>query len=213
MVQGTGQHFESIQSLGKAVVVMLGINAALAGISMITAFLPELEALAALAALFGALLYFLTAIPFLMFLYRANKNLHLFGVPGLTFSPGWTVGYFFIPFLNLVRVPQVVKEIWQGSSAIGGNGSLESWRAIPAPSQIVGWFVTLLLGNFIGMRAVPTTNAPLSPEQLSTFATFSALSDALLIVSAALAIFIIKGINEMQSRRLENQYDNITLRY
>jgi len=31
----------------------------------------------------------------------------------LRFTPGWCVGWFFVPFLNFFRPYQVMKEIWQ----------------------------------------------------------------------------------------------------
>ncbi|QYO65100.1 DUF4328 domain-containing protein [Leptolyngbya sp. 7M] len=44
-----------------------------------------------------------TIVLFLVWLYRAHKNLFSLKPTHLDFSPGWAVGWWFIPFLNLVR--------------------------------------------------------------------------------------------------------------
>ena len=57
----------------------------------------------------------LTGITFLKWIYRAYKNIQGFGAEGLRFSPGWAVGYYFIPILSLIRPVQVMSEIWRAS--------------------------------------------------------------------------------------------------
>ena len=42
-----------------------------------------------------------TGIAFLKWIYRAYKNIKGFGAEGLRFSPGWAVGYYFIPHPEL----------------------------------------------------------------------------------------------------------------
>jgi hypothetical protein len=54
-------------------------------------------------------------VPFLVFLFwlhRAATNAGAFARE-LRFTPGWAVGWFFVPFANLVRPARVVNEIWQ----------------------------------------------------------------------------------------------------
>lgn len=44
-----------------------------------------------------------TAVAFLMWFHRTHKNLPGLGGRELKYTPGWAVGGFFVPFLNLVR--------------------------------------------------------------------------------------------------------------
>jgi hypothetical protein len=46
----------------------------------------------------------------------SNDNLRALRVPSLRFTPGWATGYFLIPFWNLIRVPQIVGEVWTESN-------------------------------------------------------------------------------------------------
>src|ERR1044072_835531 len=59
--------------------------------------------------------YILTVIFFLIWLNRSYKNLTPLGAQHLEFSSGWAVGYWFIPFVNLLKPFQVVREVWNQS--------------------------------------------------------------------------------------------------
>lgn len=54
-------------------------------------------------------------IMFCVWLYRSAANNRALGASGLKYSPGWTVGWFFIPFANLVMPYRTVREVWLAS--------------------------------------------------------------------------------------------------
>jgi len=45
------------------------------------------------------------------------------------FTPGWAVGYWFVPFVNLVRPYQIVADLWLRSDVLNGEGSTERRNA------------------------------------------------------------------------------------
>src|SRR5918997_1098797 len=53
-------------------------------------------------------------VAFLLWLHRASKNLAALGNPKsrIEYTPGWAVGWFFIPFANLVMPYRAVREVW-----------------------------------------------------------------------------------------------------
>jgi Domain of unknown function (DUF4328) len=53
---------------------------------------------------------------FLMWVYRANKNGRALGAQGMKYSPGWSVGWFFVPIASMFVPYWILKEIWQVSS-------------------------------------------------------------------------------------------------
>lgn len=67
----------------------------------------------------GALIYlpaFLgSIIAFSMFSYRAMNNLHIWETLSVVMSPGWTVGWYFVPFANLWKPYQAMDQIWDGT--------------------------------------------------------------------------------------------------
>ena len=69
----------------------------------------------ALIAMIYLATFLATVVVFCMWVYRANKNSHGFGARGMKFSPGWAVGWYFIPFLCLWKPFQSMREMWQVS--------------------------------------------------------------------------------------------------
>lgn len=78
----------------------------------------------------------------LKWIYRADANAHTL-TKGLTISPPWAVGFFFVPFLYLVRPYQAVREIWQVSTRPQG------WRGRSDPAVLRWWWGLWLGGNFV----------------------------------------------------------------
>jgi len=68
-------------------------------------------------------------ILFLCWFHRAYANLRAFGTEGLPHGPGWAVGYWFIPFVNLVRPATAARDIWNASDPAAGA---RSWHEVQA---------------------------------------------------------------------------------
>src|SRR5688572_6359973 len=60
-------------------------------------------------------LFVIATVFWCMWVYRTYRNLPALGAEGLNYSPGWAVGYYFIPVLNLFRPFQVMRETWRAS--------------------------------------------------------------------------------------------------
>lgn len=54
---------------------------------------------------------------YLVWQYQAARNLRVLGFDGMKFSPGWGVGWWFIPVANFVQPPRIVSEIYRYSGA------------------------------------------------------------------------------------------------
>jgi uncharacterized membrane protein len=73
--------------------------------------------------------------------YRMMRNLHQLGSPQVSISPGWAVGWYFIPFANLVMPVRAVTQIWHATF-----GELNAPRE---PAGMIGaWWACWLIGNF-----------------------------------------------------------------
>jgi hypothetical protein len=66
-------------------------------------------------------------------IYRASANAHSFS-DDMSISPGWAVGWYFIPIANLFKPFQAMKETWMASHYRG------DWRSEPAPSLMTCWW-------------------------------------------------------------------------
>jgi hypothetical protein len=83
-------------------------------------------------------------IAFLVWTHRTVANARAFGTHLMQNTPGRAVGYWFLPFYNLVHGYRVVSETWQASdpdSAREGGASLGSSTT---PAFILHWWLAYL---------------------------------------------------------------------
>ncbi len=130
-----------------------------------------------------------------MWIHRGHRNLHEYGLDGLEFTPGWAVGWYFIPFANLIKPYQAMRELWNASTGAGETFSSE------APGFLKAWWGTWLAGNIIGNISSRTADS-LDPSVLQLSATLGALSGALTIAAAWLLLRLIREITEGQANGL-----------
>jgi hypothetical protein len=77
-----------------------------------------------------------------IWLYRAACNVRVLGAKGLEDTPGWVVGWFFVPVANLVKPFQAVSQIFLASN------SPASWQSKSTPPSLYVWWALWQLGNF-----------------------------------------------------------------
>ena len=138
--------------------------------------------------------YLATIVVFLMWFYRAHKNLPALGITGLEYSPGWAIGGFFIPILNLVRPYQVAKEIWDSSDPINhpSHSTTVGQFAAGQSNLVLTWWITFMLSAALGNFAASYESFGVAI--LSHIASFAA---------AVLAIIMIKRIERNQATLYE----------
>jgi hypothetical protein len=151
------------------------------------------------AAILWGLFYVITGIVFLVWISRANANAHALGANDMSITPGWSVGWFFIPFANLVKPYINVREIWNASDSdprdVSASGS--------APLIVSAWWALWLLSGFCGQASFHATWNASTPEQ-KMFAQYLNIADDILAVGAAiLVIGVVHGIHDRQERLFE----------
>ena len=67
------------------------------------------------AAGIGSLVFVATVVLWCVWQHRAQQKAIVLAGGGLRFTPGWAVGWWFIPFANLVKPFQTVRELWEAS--------------------------------------------------------------------------------------------------
>ena len=123
-----------------------------------------------------------TAIPFLRWIHRANFNCRGFGANDLTHTPGWSVGWFFVPFMNLVRPYQAMKEIWQASH------NPRDWRTQPGSPILRWWWGLWLASGLIGQISFRTS---MHAETVDDLKTNTLIAIGANVVSIALCLVAI----------------------
>ena len=150
-----------------------------------------------LLAILEILLRVLTIIFFLIWLNRSYKNLSALNVGNLEFTPGWAVGWWFIPFANLVKPFQIMRELWNASdSDFDADGFLSNQFSAPA---IIGWWWGLLIvGNIIGRIADKVVDFNLSYAVVLVM-----IYTALLAAASFLILKIVRRITNEQEAKFE----------
>jgi hypothetical protein len=143
-----------------------------------------------------------TSTLFLIWFYRAHRNLPSFGVQELRHRQSWVVGGFFIPVLNLVRPYQVMKEVWWGSDPdlVPGTGKLpRQGAALP----LLWWWSYLLMNvaSTIAMQLMIRGDDSLSGLRVATQVDIGA--SAITIVAAIFAAGIVREVSVRQTEKRE----------
>ena len=121
--------------------------------------------------------------------FVSTKINHLMGIKGLNVSPGWSVGWYFIPFANLVMPYRSLKETFKASF------NSEEWQNNRVPYDFPIWWATFLIGNTlsnISFRIYLDLGETYTYEQLNQISYIDIVADILLIVNG---IFLLRIIN------------------
>jgi len=151
--------------------------------------------------------YIVTAIGFLIWVYRAYKNLRPLGANPDT-TPGWAVGYFFIPILNLFRPFQIFQEMWRESDpeTVVASGIRPMHAFIEDSSKsllVIFWWGLWLLLNIMGWIAFSwNRNAQILNDYILA-SWINMASDLLTMIAAIACIIIIMKITNRQDEKIK----------
>ena len=125
-----------------------------------------------------------------MWIHRAHSNLQDAGIE-LETSPGWAVGWYFIPIANLFKPFQAMRELWTES-----HGAQDSYAA-EAPSTLGIWWGCWIIGNILGN--VSTRMSMMGDgSNLQVALVLAIVSSVITIASAWLLRGIIKEVTSAQ---------------
>lgn len=129
----------------------------------------------------------------LRWIHRMNWNARALGATDLEYTPGYAIGFYFVPILTLYKPYQAMKEIWRASA----NPS--DWKSQPVPGLLASWWTLWLVNGALGQAAA---RLGLRAEGLDAYLTYNMVmlvSDAADIPLCAIFIVIINRVMEMQT--------------
>ena len=158
--------------------------------------LPVALSLIGILALLRIPLFISTVVFFLIWEHRAFSNLAALKTNNLEFSPGWAVGWWFIPFANLIKPFQAMRELWVESDP-EVEEDLGFLSVSPgAPTIMIVWWAAWLLTNFTDRIANKMIESEFFPVAMITASLIE-------IVAAGLLIKIILEIVQRQELRFQ----------
>jgi|GEM_PF-1398746 len=93
-----------------------------------------------LAGLLYVATYLISGIVTLFWLYGTAGNAKIIR-PSIDFTPGWAVGWYFVPIANLFKPYEVLRDIW-----IAGKGRINGVYPKGTPRLAVWWLCTIIGG-------------------------------------------------------------------
>jgi hypothetical protein len=133
-----------------------------------------------------------TMVLFAMWIYRANFNARQLGAKGMQFSPGWSIGYYFIPILALWKPYQAMREIWQASK------NPASWATVERGSILPWWWFFFITAQVLGKVSFRLARIAKGINALIWSTGIGIAADLVSIPAAIVALVLVKQIYEMQ---------------
>ena len=142
-----------------------------------------------LAALLG------TGILWLLWLRQAYRNLALVGSKRSRFTPRQAIGYWFIPFVNVVWAYQVMKDLWLRSESMNDR---DAYDQLPAPSFLSAWWGIFLADGGLAIAVPSLLRQAGTPADLIDVTDLGIVVNLVGAVAVLLAIGVVRGIDRRQ---------------
>lgn len=151
-------------------------------------------------AVIQIVIFVITGIFFLMWFYRAHKNLEALGSKKLKFTPIGTVVWFFVPIFCLFKPYQAAQEVWKASDP--GVTKEGFWRSAPSSYLVLLWWLLFLLSIFMSKGvAIMVRNAGESVAGYINASWVLMISNAVDIIAAIAAIVVVSAITARQEEK------------
>jgi len=134
-----------------------------------------------------------TIVLWLVWQYRTYGAVRDLGAPGLLrYSQGWSVGAWFVPFVNLVRPLRMVDDLWTGADPdLPEHGPL---TAGPGSRLVPAWWGAFLLGEVLNRITGRLPGETL--EDLHTAALLGMANDLAWLVAGGLALVLVHRLSQ-----------------
>lgn len=145
--------------------------------------------------------FIVAAVFFLRWFRRAYDNLLGLGAKELRFGPGWAIGAWFVPILNLFRPKQIANDIWRASDPAAPAEQGTDWKERPLPGLYGLWWGLFVVSGFAYFGASRLNAAADTVAQLQIATWNYVAADALTAAAGICAFLVVKRTTERQEAR------------
>jgi hypothetical protein len=139
-------------------------------------------------------LFIFTTVFFSIWIVRANRNVRAFGAKDLRMTPGWAVGYFFIPIVNLWRPFQGMSDLWRASQ------NPADWTRLQVGALVPVWWTLWILSGIMGRMVMQKTMAAQGLAEIEMATWFQILNSILHIVICFVTLAMVLQIAAAQKK-------------
>ena len=128
-------------------------------------------------------------------LYVSSKINHLSEINNLSITPGWAVGWYFIPVANLIMPYRSLKETFKASF------NTDDWENVEVPHDLPAWWTTWIIGNLfsnVSFRLSSNMGESYTYEQLNQLSYVDICSDVFFIINSFALLRIIAIVSNNQ---------------
>lgn len=140
-------------------------------------------------------LFIITGIVFLRWIYFSNLNSRSLGASGMQFTPGWSIGYYFVPFLHIYKPYIAMKEIWKTSK------DPKNWEMVKTPSLFPQWWTLWIISSISANISFRLSMRAEELNELFVSSSVTLASDLVGIPLALIAIKLVGSIFDMQNEK------------
>ncbi len=140
--------------------------------------------------------FIVSGVLILRWIYQANQNARQFGAKDMEFSPGWSIGFYFIPIVSLWKPYQAMKEIWQASQ------NPTNWPVEKVSSILGIWWFFWIANSMVGQAAFRMSRRA---EEISEIMNVNLVSQASEVISIPLALVTWLMIKKVSNAQLAMQ--------
>ena len=155
----------------------------------------DLDVVHVLMAFADELAFAAANVLFLVWVSRAYGNHKSLGIPDQEYSPGWSVGWFFIPLANLFMPFLILRETWKGSDP--GILDPREWRKSGVSLVVPVWWFFVLSRQvywFVLMVFIDTHGNDVHTAVLALLS----------ILAMVFFILVVRGVTSRQEEKNSN---------
>ena len=145
-----------------------------------------------------AVLMIATFVVFGRWIVLAHRNLPALGAQYLEVRPGWALGVFFIPFINIWKPFQAMRSLWRSSHSVHRPETQDSTWVLPT------WWTLWLVFNFSANIPQSIERASHSVDGLRSATLVAMVMDVLYILLCFVASILVSRIWHAQEKQREN---------
>lgn len=145
-----------------------------------------------IVGIFQILIYLVSGIWILRWIYVACYNARELAYGAMEHSPGWSVGWYFVPFANLWKPYQAMKEIWR-VSANPRDPASES-----EPGLLALWWLFYIVASLSGNASFRMSLRADEVGELIAANMVTRISDIAGIPLAIVFMFVVRRIHDNQ---------------
>ncbi|WP_299452456.1 DUF4328 domain-containing protein [uncultured Microscilla sp.] len=182
------------------------IQSAVAGASITIEEANANDARERLVAIVYLIVLTISGITFIQWFRRAYYNLHQ-RVDHLNHSEGWAAGAWFVPFLNLFRPFQIMKELYEETAELLATYEFKDKGQL-STSVLGVWWAAWIFKSVLGQVSLRMAMNAKEIAEIQVVTIMSIVQHVLGIIAAFLVVQVIREYAKVEPALMEFSYED-----